>query len=32
MLLEAGYPYVRHFAGGLSDWQQAGWPLEGTDS
>ncbi len=25
-----GYPHVLHYAGGLQDWEQAGYPLEGT--
>ena len=28
-LREAGFGNVRHYAGGLSDWQGAGYPLEG---
>ena len=29
-LLEGnGYTHVLHFAGGLADWEQAGYPLEG---
>jgi rhodanese-related sulfurtransferase len=28
-LREAGFSNVRHYAGGLSDWQDAGYPLEG---
>ena len=24
-----GYAHVLHFAGGLADWEQAGYPLEG---
>lgn len=29
-LVEHGYTNVRRYAGGLSDWQAAGYPLEGT--
>lgn len=29
-LVENGYRHVRRYAGGLSDWQAAGFPLEGT--
>ncbi len=29
-LVEEGYTNVRRYAGGLSDWQDAGYPLEGT--
>ena len=29
-LVESGYQHVRRYAGGLSDWQAAGYPLEGT--
>ena len=28
-LREAGFSNVRRYAGGLSDWQDAGYPLEG---
>ena len=28
-LVEAGYTNVRRYAGGLSDWAAAGYPLEG---
>ena len=28
-LIDAGYSQVRYYAGGLSDWQSAGYPLEG---
>ena len=28
-LVERGYTNVRRYAGGLSDWQAAGYPLEG---
>lgn len=28
-LVERGYPRVRRYAGGLSDWEEAGLPLEG---
>ncbi len=27
-LIEAGYPNVRRYSGGLSDWDAAGYPLE----
>lgn len=29
MLREQGYEHVRHYAGGLIDWETAGLPLEG---
>ncbi len=29
-LIDSGYTNVRRYAGGLSDWQDAGYPLEGT--
>ncbi|MGB5433996.1 MAG: rhodanese-like domain-containing protein [Acidimicrobiia bacterium] len=29
-LVENGYTNVRRCAGGLSDWQAGGYPLEGT--
>jgi len=29
-LIDAGFPSVRHYPGGLSEWQAAGYPLEGT--
>lgn len=29
-LIDEGYGNVRRYAGGLSDWQAAGYPLEGT--
>lgn len=29
-LIDAGFPHVRRYAGGLLDWQNAGLPLEGT--
>ncbi len=29
-LLEAGYRKVRRYAGGLTDWQAAGYPLDGS--
>lgn len=29
-LLDAGYASVRHYPGGLADWQAAGYPLEGS--
>jgi rhodanese-related sulfurtransferase len=28
-LREAGYQNVRRYSGGLSDWEEAGLPLEG---
>ncbi len=28
-LLEQGYKHVRRYSGGLSDWLEAGYPLEG---
>lgn len=28
-LVDAGYSNVRRYAGGLSDWEAAGYPLEG---
>ena len=28
-LVESGYKNVRRYAGGLEDWEQAGYPLEG---
>jgi rhodanese-related sulfurtransferase len=28
-LVEHGYTNVRHYPGGLLDWEAAGWPLEG---
>jgi len=28
-LMEAGYANVSHFKGGLADWRDAGYPLEG---
>ncbi len=31
-LVEAGYTNVRRYAGGLSDWAAAGYPLEGEDA
>ena len=31
-LVEAGYTNVRRYAGGLSDWLDAGYPLEGTSA
>ena len=30
LLERNGYSYVLHYAGGLQDWEQAGYPLEGT--
>ena len=29
LLERHGYPHVLHYAGGLADWEQAGYPLEG---
>ncbi len=29
-LVESGYHHVRRYEGGLADWQDAGYPLEGT--
>ncbi len=29
-LVDSGYTNVRRYAGGLSDWEAAGFPLEGT--
>jgi 3-mercaptopyruvate sulfurtransferase SseA len=29
LLERNGYPNVLHFAGGLQEWEQAGYPLEG---
>lgn len=29
-LIEGGYANVRRYAGGLSDWQEADYPLEGS--
>ena len=29
-LVELGFPNVRHCPGGLSDWEAAGYPLEGS--
>jgi 3-mercaptopyruvate sulfurtransferase SseA len=29
LLERNGYPHVLHFAGGLQEWEQAGYPLEG---
>ena len=29
-LVELGFTNVRHYAGGLSDWEAAGYPLEGS--
>ena len=31
-LVEAGYTNVRRYAGGLSDWVAAGYPLEGENA
>ncbi|MGZ6281648.1 MAG: rhodanese-like domain-containing protein, partial [Ktedonobacteraceae bacterium] len=30
LLERNGYSHVLHYAGGLQDWEQAGFPLEGT--
>ena len=30
LLERNGYTHVLHYAGGLQDWEQAGFPLEGT--
>ncbi|HYX51185.1 MAG TPA: rhodanese-like domain-containing protein [Ktedonobacteraceae bacterium] len=30
LLERNGYSHVLHYAGGLQDWEQAGYPLEGT--
>lgn len=30
ILNESGYQNIRRYAGGLVDWQEAGYPLEGT--
>jgi rhodanese-related sulfurtransferase len=30
LLERNGYSHVLHFAGGLQDWERAGFPLEGT--
>jgi rhodanese-related sulfurtransferase len=29
-LVDSGYTNVRRYAGGLSDWEEAGYPLEGS--
>jgi rhodanese-related sulfurtransferase len=29
MLVDNGYTHVRRFAGGLTEWEDAGYPLEG---
>jgi rhodanese-related sulfurtransferase len=29
MLVNSGYAHVRRFAGGLLEWEDAGYPLEG---
>jgi rhodanese-related sulfurtransferase len=29
LLEREGYAHVLHYAGGLADWEQAGYPLEG---
>ncbi len=29
LLERSGYTHVTHYAGGLADWEQAGYPLEG---
>jgi rhodanese-related sulfurtransferase len=31
-LVRAGYRHVRRYAGGLSDWAAAGYPLEGAST
>jgi len=31
-LTEAGYTDVRHYAGGLADWQDAGYPFEAGET
>ena len=31
-LEEAGYQRVRHYPGGLADWAEAGYPLEGSSA
>lgn len=31
MLEHLGYAHVLHFPGGLAEWEQAGYPLEGLD-
>ena len=31
-LVEAGYTNVRRYAGGLTDWDDAGYPFEGSDA
>ena len=30
ILIHNGYRNVRRYAGGISDWEEAGYPLEGT--
>ena len=30
LLERNGYSHVLHYSGGLQDWEQAGYPLEGT--
>jgi 3-mercaptopyruvate sulfurtransferase SseA len=30
LLERNGYSHVLHFVGGLNDWEQAGYPVEGT--
>ena len=32
VLENQGYTQVLHFAGGLAEWEQAGYPLEGSDA
>jgi rhodanese-related sulfurtransferase len=32
VLENQGYTQVLHFAGGLAEWEQAGYPLEGRDA
>lgn len=29
VLTRAGYPSVRRYAGGIADWEESGYPLEG---
>lgn len=31
LLRNAGYSNVRRYAGGIQEWEEAGYPLEGTD-
>lgn len=30
-LVERGYQHVRRYAGGIEDWVEAGYPVEGTE-